>query len=323
MLKRPFAILLSAVAATVFIPHGLAQNYPRKPVRIVTSEPGGGTDVVARVIADGLTHALGQEVIVDNRGAAGGAIGAEMVAHSAPDGYNLLFQGSNIWLLPYLRSNVPFDPAKDFTPVTMATSSPNVLVVHPALPVSSVRDLIALAKSKPGELNYSTGLIGGSTHLSPALFNAMAGVNIVQVAYKGGPAAINDLVAGRVQVMFPTIGTAMPFVKAGRLRALAVTTARPSALMPELPTIAASGLPGYEFLNVTAMFAPANTPPAIVNQLYEGIVRVMNQPDATQKFLRTGSEVIGSSPSDFSTAMKADMARMGKLIRDASIRDDQ
>jgi len=300
-----------------------AQNYPIKPLRIITSEVGGGSDVIARIIANGLTSALGQQVIVDNQGAAGGAIGAEMVAKAPPDGYTMLFQGSNIWLLPYLRTYVPYDPVKDFTPIMLVTSSPNMLVVHPSVEASSVRELIALAKAKPGILNYATGLIGGSTHLAPALFNAMANVDIVQVTYKGGPAALTDLIAGRVQIMFPTIGSGLPHVKSGKLRALAVTTAQPSALFPGLPTIAASGLPGYEFINVTGMFATAKTAATIINLLNQAIGRVVNQADVKVKLLSVGDEVIGSSPEEFATAIKADMARMGKVIKEAGIRDDQ
>ena len=320
----PYFIVSVISIGLTFLSEGTAhaQSYPTKPVRIVTSEAGGGTDVITRVVAQGLTGVLGQQVIVDNRGAAGGAIGAELVARAPPDGYTLLFQGSNIWLLPFLRSNVPYDPLKDFSPITLVTSSPNILLVHPSVEAASVKDLIALARAKPGWLNYATGLVGGSTHLAPALFKAMANVDIVQVTYKGGAAALNDLIAGRVQIMFPSMGSGIPHVKSGKLKALAVTTAQPSVLFPGLPTIAASGLPGYEFINVTGMFATAKTPVTIINRLNQEIVRIVNQPDVRARFMSAGNEVVGSSPQEFASAVKADMIRMGKVIKDAGIRDD-
>ena len=293
-----------------------SQNYPNKPIRIVTSEPGGGNDIVARLVAEGLTASLGQRVIVDNRG----IIAAEIAAKATPDGYTLLIYGSNIWLMQYLRDNVPWDPLRDFAPLTVAVNLPNILVVHPSLPVKSVKELVELAKAKPGELNYAAGTIGVSPHLAAELFKALAGVNIVRVPYKGGGPALNGLIGGEVHLMFPNAGSVMPHIKSGRVRALAVSTAQPSALAPGLPTVAAS-VPGYETGAVICVFAPARTPAAIVDLLNREIVRVLNGAVVKERLFNSGSEVVANSPSEFAAFIKSDMARMGKVIRDAGIHE--
>ena len=292
------------------------QNYPNKPIRIVTSEPGGGNDIVARLVAEGLTASLGQRVIVDNRG----IVAAEIAAKATPDGYTLLIYGSNIWLMQYLRDNVPWDPLRDFAPITVAVNLPNILVVHPSLPVKSVKELVELAKAKPGELNYAAGTIGVSPHLAAELFKALAGVNIVRVPYKGGGPALNGLIGGEVHLMFPNAGSVMPHIKSGRVRALAVSTARPSALAPGLPTVAAS-VPGYETGAVICVFAPARTPAAIVDLLNREIVRVLNGAVVKERLFNSGSEVVANSPREFAAFIKSDMARMGKVIRDAGIHE--
>jgi tripartite-type tricarboxylate transporter receptor subunit TctC len=292
------------------------QNYPNKPIRIVTSEPGGGNDIVARLAAEGLTGSLGQRVIVDNRG----IVAAEIAAKATPDGYTLLIYGSNIWLMPYLRDNVPWDPLRDFAPITVAVNLPNILVVHPSLPVKSVKELVVLAKAKPGELNYAAGTIGVSPHLAAELFKALAGVNIVRVPYKGGGPALNGLIGGEVHLMFPNAGSVMPHIKSGRVRALAVSTAQPSALAPGLPTVAAS-VPGYETGAVICVFAPARTPSAIVDLLNREIVRVLNGAVVKERLFNSGSEVVANSPREFAAFIKSDMARMGKVIRDAGIHE--
>jgi len=225
------------------------QSYPNKPVRIVTSQPGSGNDLVSRVIAQGLTGGLGQQVIVDNRG----VIAAEIVAKSPPDGYTLVLYGPPLWLLPFMRDNVPWDPVRDFAPITLAVSTPNLVVVHPSLPVNSVRQLIALAKASPGELNYGS-TAGASPHLAAELFKAMARVDMVGVSYKGAGPALNGLLGGQVHLMFPNASTVMPHVKSGRLRALAVASAEPSALAPDLPTVARSA----EILIKSWCYIPAN-----------------------------------------------------------------
>ena len=230
----PFAAMIFGAAMVC------GQSYPNRPVRIVTTEPGSGTDLMARIIAQELTGGLGQPVIVDNRG----IIAMELVAKAAPDGYTLLLYTSPLWLTPIFRDRVPWDPVKDFSTITAATATPNVLVVHPSLPVVSVKELIALGKARPGELNYGSGSTGASAHIAAELFKAMAGVDIVRVAFKGTGAALNSLIGGQIQLMFPAAGSATPHVKSGRLKALAVTSSAPSALAPGLPTMAAAGVPG-------------------------------------------------------------------------------
>jgi tripartite-type tricarboxylate transporter receptor subunit TctC len=306
------AVLCAAGAAC-------GQNYPAKPIHVLTYDSGSGGDVVARVIGQGLTEALGEQIVVENRGGAGGAIAAEYVAKSAPDAYTLLFYGNNIWLLPFLRDRVPYDPVKDLAPVTLATSSPQVIVVNPALPVSSVKDLITLAKSKPGELKCAMGGTGGPAHLAAELFKAMAGIDVVSVPYKSAGPALNDLIAGDVQMQFPVVASGMPHVKAGRLKALAVTSAQPSGLVPALPTVAASGLLGYESVAMYGMFAPAKTDPALVARLNQEIVRVLAS-DEVQRRLSPIVDVVGSSPDQFAAKIRVEMSVMGKVIKDAGIR---
>jgi tripartite-type tricarboxylate transporter receptor subunit TctC len=292
-----------------------AQPYPAKPVRFVTSEPGGGNDLIARMLAEGLTAGLGQRFIVDNRG----IVAAEIVKNATPDGYTLLVYGANIWLLPFLRSGVPWDPLRDFAPVTIAVQLPNILVVHPNLPVKGVRELIDHARAHPGKLDYAAGTIGVSPHLAAELFKSMTGVDIVRVPYKGGGPALNGLIAGETQLMFPNAGSVLPHMKSGRVRALAVSSAQPSALAPGLPTIAAT-VPGYEFAAVICLYAPAKTPRAIVERLNRESVRVLNTTEVKERLFNTGNELVASSVEGFSAFMKTDMQKMGKVIRDAGIR---
>ena len=313
------AIFSAGVAALCAGPV-CSQVYPNKPVRIVTSAAGGGADFVARLIAQGLAVSLGEQVIVDNRAA--GVISIEVAAKAPPDGYMLLLNSSTIWLLPYLRDHVPWDPLRDFSPITMATTAPAILVVHPSLLVNSVKDLLALAKAKPGELNYSTSGTGNTNHMAAELFKSMGGINIVRINYKSTATALTDLIGGRVQMMFPNAAGLAPHVKAGRLRALAVTSAQPSALFPELPTISATGLPGYESVSPYGIFAPAKTPAAIIARLNQDIVRILSKPELKESFLNAGVEPVGGSPVQLTEAMKADMARMGKVIKEAGIRDE-
>src|SRR5258707_8383557 len=296
------------------------QNYPVKPVRVLTAEPGGGLDVAARIIAQGLTGSLGKQVIVENHGA--GAFAAEIVAKAPPDGYSLLLYGSNVWIAPFLRDDVPWDPVRDFSPITLAVRSPNLVVVHPSLPVKSVKELIALARARPGELNYASGSTGSSPHLAAELFKFMARVNIVRIPYRGNAFAYTDLIRGQVQVVFPTAGSVAPYLKSGRLRALAITTARRSELLPGLPTVAESGLPGYEAASIIRMFAPAATPAPIISRLNDELVRVLKKPEVKDRFFNMGVEAVGSSPEEFAATVKSEMARLGKMLRDAGIRDE-
>lgn len=297
-------------------------QYPARTVRIVAAEPAGASDFTARLIAQGLAGPLGQQVIVENRGGAGGLIAGDTVAKAPADGYTLLLHGSAIWLAPFLRDTTPYDPVRDFVPITLAVSATNVVAIHPSLPVKSVKELIALARAKPGELNYGSGSVGSGAHLSAELFNAMANVRIVRIPYKGTGQAINALIGGQLQVMYSVAGSVMAHVKSGRLRAIAVTSAQPSALVPGLPTVAASGLPGYESASIYGVLAPAKTPDVVTTRLSQEIVRVINRADIKEKFLSVGTETVGSTSEQFAFAIKSEMTRLGKLIKDVGIRDE-
>ena len=311
----PIAICALAIA---FLPGAVyAQTYPTKPVRIVTSEPGGGNDFAARSIAPGLTASLGQQVLVDNRPA--GVIPGQIVAKAAPDGHTLLLTTGLLWILPLIQS-VPFDPVRDFAPVILTASTPNILVTHPSLPVKSVRDLIALAKARPGDLDYASGALGSSSHLAAELFKSMAGVNMVRVPYRAAGPAVLGLVSGQVQVMFATASSVRPHIAARRLQALAVTSARRSVLIPDLPPIAEAGLSGYDAVTPFAIFAPGATPVAIINRLNSEIAQILKQNDVRERFMAAGVEVAGGSAADLGAMMKADVARMSKVIKSAGIR---
>jgi len=314
---RMIATLAAGLAATAA--SAAAPDYPARPVRILTSESGGGTDFAARVIAQKLAASFGKPVVVDNRVA---VITQETAAQAPADGYTLLVSSGSIWIAPLLRK-MRYDPVRDFSPVTLAATSPNLLVVHPSVPATSVAELVALAKAEPGKLDYASGVTGSSSHLAAELFNYMAGVKVVRIPYKGGAPAMIDLVGGRVQLMFPNGPSVAPHIKSGKLRALAVTTAKPSPLFPGLPTVAASGVPGYEAALDTAVFAPVHTPPAIVDRLNAEIRRGLNQPDAKEVLFNAGMEVTGSSPHALTAAMQADMARLAKAIKAGGVEPGQ
>lgn len=297
------------------------QDYPNKPIRIVTAPAGGAADLVVRQIAQGLIGSLSQQVIVDNRGGAAGAIAAQTVAKTPADGYTLLAYSSTLWLLSFLRNDVPFK-LTDFSPITNVASSPNVLVVHPSLPAKSVKELIVFAKGRPGQLSYSSGGSGSTLHLSAELFKSMAGINIVHVPYKSGAGALIDLLGGRVEVTFPVAAAAMPHGKTGRLRILAVTSPESSPLVPGVPTVAASGLPGYASELTVGVFAPVGISAAIVDRLNHEIVRLLRQPDSKEKFFELGLTPVGSSPEQLMTMIKAEMVKWGKVIKDAGVRVD-
>lgn len=305
-------IVLGAGAAS-------GQTYPNKPVRVVTAAAGGGADFVARVIAQGLSTSLGHSVVVDNRGGSA-IIPAEIVAKAPADGYTLHFSASALWLLPLFQDNVPYDPLRDFAPISLTTTSPAVIAVHPSLPVKSVRELIALAKARPGEINVASGVKGATTFISSELLKAMAGVDIVSIPYKGAGPALNAVLAGETHVIVITASSVMPHVKSGRLRALAVASAKPSALAPGVLTAADAGLPGYESGTLHGMFAPAKTPEAIITQLNRDIVRFLNNPDTKKKLFSRGLEAVGSSPGELTATIKSEIARISKMIKDARIR---
>ncbi len=294
-----------------------AQQYPFKSIRIVTAVPGGGTDFLSRSIAQAISGPLGQQVIVDNRPS--GVTQADIVAKATADGHTVLSTSNILWVGPLLQ-RAPYDPIRDFSPITLAASSPAVLLVNPLLPVKSVKDLIVLARGKPGALNYGSAGAGGSTHLPAELFKSMAGVNIVLIPYKGSGPAITALIGNEVQIMFSTGGSAAPHIKSGRVRALAVTSAKPSALFPEYPTVAASGLPGYESDVIYGVFAPSKTPASAVTRLNSEIVQALGNADLRARLFVAGLDVVASSPAELGAEVKADMARTAKVIKDAGIR---
>jgi tripartite-type tricarboxylate transporter receptor subunit TctC len=321
MVITPYRTSCTFTAFVALLGGVQAQEYPAKPIRIVTSAAGGGSDLVARMVAQGLTAPLGQQVVVDNRGDTG-AVATMAVAKAPPDGYTLLSYGNTVWLLPFLRDNVPYDPVKDFSPVSLVAAAPNILVAHPSLPVKDVAGLVALAKSKPGDLNYGTSGTGNSPHLATELFKSMTGVQIIRINYKGAGRVANAMIAGEVHLAFSGIGSAMPHVRTGRLKALAVTGLKPSALAPGLPTVAGSGLPGFQAESMYGLFAPAQTPPQIVAKLHQEIVRTFTRPEVKERFFGAGVEVVASTPEQLADTVKSEMAIWGKVIRAAGIREE-
>lgn len=315
---KTLAVVMFAALTAV----SLAQSYPAKPVRfIVPFAPGGGNDVMARLISGKLSENLGQQVIVDNRAGAGGSIGSELAAKAPPDGYTILM--GHIGTLALNRSlyaRLPYDPVKDFAPVSLVATAQNILIVHPSLPARSVKQLIAIAKSKPGELNFVSGGVGGAGHLAGELLKALAKVDMVHVAYKGAGPALTDLIAGHVQLMITNMPAAMPHVKSGKLRALAVTGARRSSLVPDLPTIAEAGVPGYELMNWFGVVAPAATPRDIVGKLNQEIVKGLKTGDMRSLLAANGAEPVGSTSEQFAAHIKAEIAKWAKVIRAAGLR---
>ena len=311
MQRSLFTMWMIALATGCGAAHG--QVYPVKPVRIVTVAPGSANDLVSRLIAQELKGPFGQPVIVDNRG----TIAAEIVSKAPADGYTLLLYGSAVWISPFIYRNES-GALKDLTPITLVASSPNVVVVHPSLPVKSAKELVALAKRRPGELHYATGSLGAAPHLAAELFKAMARVNVVRVPYKGTGGSLIGLLSGEVEMMFPTAGSVNPHIKAGKLRALAVTSLKPTALAPGLPTLAET-LPGYESVSLNGMFAPAKTPPAIVAQVQQEVAKILTRADSRERLAAAGMDAVVTSPEEFGAIIKSEMAKWGKVIREARI----
>jgi tripartite-type tricarboxylate transporter receptor subunit TctC len=321
-------IMIAAAIATATLASAVAEaaepSYPTKPVRMVIPFPAGGTtDILGRVAAQKLSEALGQQVVPDNRPGASGNIGTEQVAKAAPDGYMLLTApGSTLTIHPSLYPKLGFDPLKDFAPVTILAGVPNLLVVHPSLPARNVKELIALAKSKPDGLNYASTGAGQSTHLSMELFKSMADVKIVHVPYKGSAPAVTDLLGGHVPMMFDNMPSALPHVKAGKLRALGVSTIKRSTTAPEVPTVAESGLPGFDVTVWFAVLAPAATPREIVDRLHRILVKALQAGDVRERLASQGAEPVGNTPEQFTAQMKADLAKWAKVVKAANIRLD-
>jgi tripartite-type tricarboxylate transporter receptor subunit TctC len=319
----PLRFIVLACCTLLALPL-FAQDYPLRPVRlIVPFPPGGGNDIVARAVAQELGKSLGQQFVVDNRAGAGGAIGAELAARSPADGYTLFLGGVGSHVVnPSLHAKLSYDPVRDFAPVTLIASAPSVLVVHPSLQAASLSELTALAKAHPGKLNYASNGNGSSAQLAAVLYESMAGVRMVHVPYKGVAQALVELMSGEVQVMFGTLVAILPHIKAGRLRALAVTGKNRSASLPEVPTLAEAGLPGYEAGSWYGILAPAGTPAAVVARLNSEINRAIRQPEVRERLAADGAEVIGGTPDDFASHLKIELSRMGKLVRQAGIRTE-
>lgn len=319
------SVASAVVAVTLVCCTGMAsswaQTYPAKPVRMVTVEAGGSTDFVARLIAQGLSSALGRQFVVDNRGGASGLIAKETVARAIPDGYTLLTDSSALWILPLLKKT-GYDPFTDFAPVTLADRSPGVLVVHPSLTVTSVSELVALAKAKPGSLNYASGLPGSSNHLAAELFRVLAGVEITRVNYKGAGPALTALIGGETQLMFATSGSVATQLRSGRLRALAVTGAQRSALAPELPTMAEAGVAGYRSESAHAVFAPARTPAPLIALLQREIARALARSEVKDRLLAAGIEVVAGTPAELTSVMRAEVEQLRRVVAAADIRVD-
>jgi tripartite-type tricarboxylate transporter receptor subunit TctC len=298
-----------------------AQNgYPSRPIRlIVPSSPGGGTDFTARTIGQKLSEVVGQTVIVDNRAGAAGNIGVEIASKASPDGYTLVMPITSFSINPHLYSKLPFDTAKDFAPIVLAASAPLFLVVNPSVPAKSVGELIALAKAKPGQLNYANSGNGTTAHLAGELLKKMAGVDLVSVPFKGGGPAVIDLIAGRVQIYFSTIPAALTQVKAGKLRGIAVTTTKRVGLIPDVPTVAESGLPGFEVVGWFGIFAPAGTPKGIIATLNTGINEALRAPETQQRFARQGLIPGGGTSEELGRFFHAEMKKWGALIKEVGI----
>jgi tripartite-type tricarboxylate transporter receptor subunit TctC len=315
---------VSAIAALICAASpALAQNYPAKSIRVVAPfPPSGGTDLFARALAQKLGAVFSQQVIVDNRSGAGGMIGSEMVARAAADGYTLLVTSSStLSIAPHLTRKPLYDPLRDFAPVIVIASAPNLLVVHPSLPVHTVRELIDLAKARPGAINYASNGSGTLSHLTGELFKLQSGANLTHIPYKGGPPAVIDLVAGQVSVLFTAIPTAVTQVRAGRLRAIAVTGVKRVDAVKDLPTVAET-LPGFESSQWWGMLAPPGTPAEIIDKLNGEVARILNDADVKARFANEGADSIGGSPRDFATYMKADFEKWGRVVKEAGIRPE-
>ena len=314
------AVLAAVLAAAISTVPAQAAGYPEKPIRfVVPTTQGGGADTLARHIGTRLSERLGQQVVVDNRPGANGITGVEAVAKSAPDGYTLLMTFTDHFVNPSLYKALPFNMSKDFVPVVFVGSLPFVLAVHPSVPANSVQELIALAKSRPGKLNFGSAGTGGSVHLAGELFKSMAGIDITHVPYKGTSAAMPDLVSGRIEMMFPSAITAKPFSDNGRLRLLAVTSARRSPDVPQLPTVAESGIPGFEVGIWYGVLAPAGTPPEIVRKLNAEIRDIVGTEDFKAMMARQGVTIAPGTPEQFSAFYEAEMRKWAKVVKDASI----
>ena len=323
MFLRGLASLALKLCVLAVAGGAFAQDYPTKPVRVIVPfPPGGGTDLMARMVVQKLGEVMGGTYVIENRGGAGGTVGSEVAAKSAPDGYTLLVVSGAHAINPSLYPKLPYDTLRDFAPVTMMTAGPGLLVVHPSLPAKSVKEFIAIARSRPGQLDFASAGIGTPPHLAGELFKTMTGINMVHIPYKGNGPAYVDLLAGHVPVMFPTIPTAIPYVRAGRIRALAVTSAKRTEIVPELPTISEAGVRGYEVTSWYGLLAPAGTPAAIVSRVQQGIAKVLRSPDVSQRLKADGLDLVGNTPAEFAATIRSEIAKWAKVVKASGAKVD-
>jgi len=316
--------IFAAIALASLAGMAQAQAWPSKPIKwVVPFAPGGTTDILARTVGEKLAVALGQPVIIENKPGAGGGVGAEFTAKSAPDGYTIM--GGTISthaINASLYKSLPYDPVKDFVAITLIARVPNMLVINPSVPAKDVKELIALLKANPGKYSFASSGNGTSQHLSGELFKSMSGTDMQHIPYKGSPPALQDVVGGQVAMTFDNITTALPLAKAGKLRALAVTTAKRSSVAPDVPTLAESGLPGFEVGSWQGVFAPAGTPPEIVKRLNAEIVKALNMPDVRDKLSGLGAEIVADSPEEFSALVKAEVAKWADVVKKSGAKVD-
>jgi len=312
------AVLLCVPAAFAAVP-----DYPARPIRIIVPQsPGASTDITARLIANRMNEAFKQPVVVDNRPGSGGIAGSEIVARSAPDGYTLMVVASSFSINPAIQPRLPYDPIRDFTPVSQLSKFPNMLAAHPSLPAKTLQDVIALAKAKPGQLNYASAGSGTGTHMSAELLKQMAGVDIVHIPYKGGGPAMVAAMGGQTQLIIGTTLGLLPHVRSGKLKAIALTSAKRSAAAPEIPTFAESGVPGYEHEPWNAMFAPARLPRAVVVKLNAEITRILNTPEVRKIFEHEGANPVGSTSEQFAVVLNAEIEKWKKVVKAAGIKPE-
>ena len=312
-------LLLAAVSAT----SALAQNYPNRPIKlVVASSPGGSSDILGRLTAAKMTDGLKQQVVVENRAGASGVIGVDVVAKAPPDGYTLVITQTSLAINPSMIKKMPYEAMRDLAPISEIVTAPNVLVVHPSVPAKTVKELIAVAKSKPGRINVGSPGVGTSPHLSAELFKYMAGAAMPQVLYKGSGQSMIGLLSGEIESAFPTMPTVIQYVKDGRVRALGVTTLKRVQAMPNVPSIAEAGLPGYESTQWFGILAPAGTPRAIIDRLNQELKRVLSLPEIKDRLASEGTEVVASSPEDFAKHIKSETEKWAKVIKAAGIKPE-
>jgi len=319
-LSRIARFAFAAAALTILVGGAHAQTYPTKPIRwVVPFPPGGSTDLLARVVGQKLTESWGQQVIVDNRGGAGGTLGAAEAARAPGDGYTLLMGAIHHTIATSAYPKLPYDFQRDFAPITVVAIVPNVLVVNPSVPAKSVKELITYAKANPGKLTYGSAGMGTAHHLIGELFNARAGVDILHVPYKGSAPAVADLIGGQVSIMYDTVASCLPHVKAGKLRPLAVATAKRSSALPDVPTIAEAALPGFEVTTWFGALAPAKTPKELVVKLNAEMVKILNMPDVRKRLLDAGAEPVGNTPEEMAAQIKRETEEFAKIVKQAKI----